>query len=69
MIKLRHVLKHNRKITPFVWMEENGIKIDLCVCCGCDTGILTDTPIKLRPHYIQGTGQLCQICYEELYLN
>ena len=38
-------------------------------CCGCDTGIPKDTPISNRKYYIQGSGQLCNKCYTELYIH
>lgn len=41
---------------------------DRCVCCGCDTGVATDTPVECRTNYIIGSGQLCKDCYIKLYL-
>lgn len=35
---------------------------DLCVLCGRDTGIPTDTPIDQRRGYVEGSGQACIDC-------
>ena len=41
---------------------------DKCVLCGTTTDYLKDTPITERNHYIEGVGQLCTDCYEDLHL-
>lgn len=38
-----------------------------CVICGRDTGIPVDQDISLRAFYVEGAGQLCQECYEDVY--
>lgn len=38
---------------------------DICVICGADTGIPTDTPIWLRDGYVEGSGQCCAVCSED----
>ena len=47
-------------------MPDNGN--DKCVCCEKDSGVPHDTPIAERKYYIQGSGQLCGSCYNELYI-
>lgn len=47
--------------------DSKGIKYETCVCCRKITGILVDMDIELRPFYIEGAGQLCYDCYQELY--
>lgn len=32
-----------------------------------DTGIDINTPIYFRKNYIEGAGQLCDKCFEEVY--
>jgi len=48
-------------------MVDRKIKLEKCVLCDGDTDIAEDTPIDLRKYYIQGAGQLCPSCYEEIY--
>ena len=40
---------------------------DKCVTCGVDSLYDIDEHIKLRIGYIQGSGQLCLDCFENLY--
>lgn len=40
-----------------------------CALCGADTGEVADTPTYLRRHYVEGSGQLCENCYEEIAEN
>lgn len=39
-----------------------------CVICGKDTNEELDKEIKNRKYYIDGSGQLCKKCYEEVFL-
>ena len=50
-------------------MQTPNTETDKCPCCGCDTGIPKDTPISDRKYYIQGSDQLCNKCYTELYVH
>lgn len=45
---------------------EHGEK-ERCVLCGAETAYSFDTPIDLRLYYIEGAGQLCHDCYNDLY--
>tara|TARA_Y100001963_G_scaffold158521_1_gene258482 strand:+ start:404 stop:577 length:174 start_codon:yes stop_codon:yes gene_type:complete len=38
-----------------------------CVKCGKDTPYDIDTPISERKYYIEGAGQLCNICHKDIY--
>ena len=63
---------HLSKVSPPVFPSNTEIELllietDACVLCGKDTGIPSYTPIGLRPHYIEASGQLCPKCYLELY--
>lgn len=40
---------------------------NLCIMCGADTGIPKETPVYVRPYYVEGAGQLCEDCYNEAY--
>ena len=40
---------------------------ELCIRCGKETIYSTDTPITLRHYYVEGSGQLCETCFYELY--
>ena len=36
--------------------------------CGRETPYTKDTPIEKRFCYIEGVGQLCGLCYNEIYV-
>lgn len=40
---------------------------ELCIRCNKPTPYHQSTPIMLRRYYIEGSGQLCPLCYQELY--
>lgn len=44
-------------------------KYDKCVSCGKDSKELESTDINYRHFYIEGAGQLCEECYNNLYDN
>ena len=39
-----------------------------CVSCDRETQYTKDTPIEKRFYYIEGAGQLCGLCYNEIYV-
>lgn len=57
-------------------MQKNRESIDIqqealvekCVMCGNFTQYKYSTPIFLRKYYIEGAGQLCEECYNNIYL-
>ena len=48
------------------WGAISGPKNEHCVVCGCDTGIAREVLVQERKYYVQGCGQLCASCYNEL---
>lgn len=42
--------------------------IEKCIRCNKPTPYDIDYPITQRRYYIDGSGQLCQSCYEVLYV-
>ena len=40
---------------------------ELCIRCNSPTPYDQSTPITLRRYYVEGSGQLCPLCYQELY--
>ena len=38
-----------------------------CVRCGKETEYAINTPVDIRRWYIEGSGQLCQDCFQLLY--
>ena len=40
---------------------------ELCIRCGKPTPYDQSAPITLRHYYVEGSGQLCALCYQELY--
>lgn len=41
---------------------------EFCIRCNKPTPYSINTPISARQFYIDGSGQLCQSCYEVLYV-
>lgn len=41
--------------------------LDRCVLCGDKTGYTKNDPVRVRSHYIEGTGQLCGDCHKKVY--
>ena len=41
---------------------------EYCILCGRLTETAKDQPLSEREHYIEGAGQLCRECYQELYV-
>ncbi|MCI8562091.1 MAG: hypothetical protein HFH69_01080 [Lachnospiraceae bacterium] len=41
---------------------------EYCVLCGRLAEEVKDLPISEREYYIEGAGQLCRECYQELYV-
>lgn len=44
----------------------NDVKIENCILCGKETQVPVFTQINIREYYIEGCGQLCKECYENL---
>lgn len=40
---------------------------ELCIRCGKQTLYNIHTPIDMRKYYVEGSGQLCQDCFQFLY--
>lgn len=40
---------------------------ELCIRCGKETEYDVHTPVNIRRFYIDGSGQLCEECWRELY--
>ena len=40
---------------------------ELCIRCNKPTPYHPNTPITLRRYYVEGSGQLCPLCWQELY--
>jgi hypothetical protein len=45
---------------------EEKIKMDICVLCGKITDYPVNMTINLRKAYVEGAGQLCEGCYNNL---
>lgn len=46
---------------------ENSRDFEKCVVCGTETSYMPSTSLDNRQFYIEGSGQLCEKCYNELY--
>lgn len=41
--------------------------MEKCVVCNKKLNVEKKRPIEKRKYYIQGAGQLCEQCYNQLY--
>ena len=41
--------------------------LERCVRCGAETEYLITTPISVRLHFIEGSGQLCESCWNNVF--
>ena len=41
-------------------------KKDRCVICHAETLYIKETPIEKRQFYVEGCGQICEKCYQEI---
>jgi hypothetical protein len=48
-------------------MSDDKEEYDNCVMCGEKTKYKRTDHIDIREHYVEGAGQLCEKCYEEIY--
>lgn len=61
----------NKKI---IYLNDNEtsqikqIEYEHCTKCNSLTDVKKDTPIEERAMYVEGSGQLCKICYYEIYI-
>lgn len=56
--------KDNRKREQ---SQSSDIKYEKCICCHKRLSIPMDMEIEFRSFYIEGAGQLCYDCFQELY--
>lgn len=47
-----------------LYVSKNGK--DLCISCECETKYSHDTSLEYREHYIEGAGQLCKKCFDNI---
>lgn len=40
---------------------------ELCVRCGKEMEYDINTPVTVRRYFIEGSGQLCEACFQDLY--
>jgi recombinational DNA repair protein (RecF pathway) len=45
------------------------IQKEKCVSCGGETPHYVHEHIDYRYYYVEGAGQLCKECYEDIYKN
>lgn len=46
---------------------KNTAKEEYCILCHKGTGVDFYTDIKKRKYFVNGCGQLCADCYNEIY--
>ncbi len=44
-----------------------SIKKEKCVICFDETPYIKNIPIHERRYYVEGAGQLCERCYDQIY--
>ena len=47
-------------------LRGGGMK-ERCIRCGKETEYDVSTPVTVRRWYVEGSGQLCEQCFYELY--
>lgn len=57
----------NNTITHIDNGDFEVVYTDYCVICNIDTNIPKSTNVLLRCHYVDGTGQMCEKCYIQIY--
>ncbi len=55
-------------VNPKFVVLVGGIYYDLCVLCNENSGVCTDCPVEQRKNYVEGCGQLCEDCSNEVDL-
>lgn len=50
-----------------LFVSENGK--DLCISCKIETEYSHDTSLDYREYYIEGAGQLCKSCHDNIISN
>jgi len=45
---------------------ETKVETEKCVTCGIDTEVPVTRHIQLREHYVEGAGQLCAQCWDNI---
>lgn len=53
------------KMKDFAKRRED--EFEICVCCHKKLDIPVSTPVEFRDFYVDGAGQLCYDCYQEIY--
>jgi hypothetical protein len=48
-------------------LQEQYSRTERCVICHIDTKVPLDMHVDLRLYYVEGAGQLCSLCYKEVY--
>ena len=48
-------------------MSNKKIEYEKCVSCGCKTTTPKSLHIDYRNFYIEGSGQLCEECWNKIY--
>lgn len=49
--------------------DKKQVELEKCVVCGKETKIPKDRHIYERRYYVEGCGQLCELCYHDIYKN
>jgi hypothetical protein len=48
--------------------EVKKVEMDKCVYCDKETKYPKHMHIDFRMHYVEGAGQLCEECYDKIYV-
>jgi len=48
--------------------SQHSAEKEPCILCGKLTETAKEQPVSGREYYIEGAGQLCRECYQELYV-
>lgn len=60
-------MRNGTTIPDYLIQEHMNNPIEKCVSCKTDTEYRFNDSIYYRHGYIEGAGQLCKECYEQIY--
>lgn len=46
---------------------EKSVPTERCILCGIQTSVPVSMDVSLRNNYVDGAGQMCFLCFDEVY--
>jgi hypothetical protein len=66
---MNHTIKHrkNGDFKVVCASPEKDTPTERCILCGIQTSVPVSTDVSLRNNYVDGAGQMCFLCFDEVY--